>query len=83
MEWKVLEHENGVEISKRRSGSFHTFNSRWLLKSVSPEQFMTVVNAIDAAKCLLTQLDPARWLPKFFVNRLNTMAAPYDDQNKQ
>lgn len=50
--WKVLTLENGVEISKRRSGngSFHTFRSRWLLRSVSPQQFIAVANAIDAAK---------------------------------
>lgn len=50
--WKLLAFEEGVEISKRRSGSgsFHTFRSRWVLKSVSPEQFITVANAIDAAK---------------------------------
>ncbi|RVW44293.1 hypothetical protein CK203_071106 [Vitis vinifera] len=48
--WKVLTLDNGVEISKRRSGSLHTFRSRWLLRSVSPEQFITVANAIDAAK---------------------------------
>ncbi|PIA47009.1 hypothetical protein AQUCO_01400016v1 [Aquilegia coerulea] len=116
--WKVLTFENGVEISKRTSASFHIFRSRWLLKSVSPQQFITVANAIDAAKvvavaslpkeiaaglhpkgnntirglllqsgwvveelgddensCMVTyvvQLDPAGWLPKFFVNRLNT-----------
>lgn len=49
-EWKVLTLDNGVEISKRRSGSFHTFRSRWVLTSVSPQQFITVANAIDAAK---------------------------------
>lgn len=48
--WKVLGMDNGVEISKRRSGSLHTFRSRWPLKSVSPQQFITVANAIDAAK---------------------------------
>ena len=48
--WKVLALDNGVEISKRRSGSLHTFRSRWLLRSVSPQQFITVANAIDAAK---------------------------------
>ncbi|KAF8410952.1 hypothetical protein HHK36_003489 [Tetracentron sinense] len=52
--WKVLAFDNGVEISKRRSGSFHIFRSRWLLRSVSPQQFITVANAIDAAK----QWDP-------------------------
>lgn len=48
--WKVLTLDNGVEISKRRSGSLHTFRSRWVLRSVSPQQFITVANAIDAAK---------------------------------
>jgi len=56
--WKVLTLENGVEISKRRSGSLHTFRSRWLLRSVSPQQFITVANAIDAAKVNLN----------FFIN---------------
>ncbi|WVZ12392.1 hypothetical protein V8G54_016922 [Vigna mungo] len=65
--WKILTLDNGVEISKRRSGSLHTFRSRWILRSVSPQQFITVANAIDAAK-----LDPAGWLPKCFVNRFNT-----------
>lgn len=50
--WKVLNLDNGVEISKRRSGSFHTFRSRWLLRSVSPQQFITVANAIDAARVI-------------------------------
>lgn len=54
--WKVLTLENGVEISKRRSGSLHTFRSRWLLRSVSPQQFITVANAIDAAKVNLNFL---------------------------
>lgn len=48
--WKVVAMENGVEISRRRSGSLHTFRSRRVLKSVSPQQFITVANAIDAAK---------------------------------
>lgn len=48
--WKLLAIDNGVEISKRSSSSLHTFRSRWLLKSVSPQQFITVANAIDAAK---------------------------------
>lgn len=49
-EWKIVTLENGVEISKRRSGSLHAFRSRWLLKSLSSQQFITVANAIDAAK---------------------------------
>lgn len=49
--WKVLVYQNGVEISKRRAaGPAHVFRSRWLLQGVSPEQFMAVANAVDAAK---------------------------------
>ncbi|KAL6868299.1 hypothetical protein ACP4OV_015144 [Aristida adscensionis] len=48
--WKVLVYQNGVEISKRRAGPAHVFRSRWLLHDVSPEQFMAVANAVDAAK---------------------------------
>lgn len=48
--WKVLVYHNGVEISKRRTGPAHVFRSRWLLQDVSPEQFMVVANAVDAAK---------------------------------
>lgn len=51
--WKVQGVENGVEISKRRSGSLHTFRSRWLLRSLPSHQFITVANAIDAAKVTL------------------------------
>lgn len=48
--WKILSMDDGVEISKRRSGSLPIFRSRWLLRSVSPQQFIAVANAIDAAK---------------------------------
>jgi hypothetical protein len=48
----VLVYQNGVEISKRRAGPAHVFRSRWLLQDVSPEQFMAVANAVDAAKVL-------------------------------
>nr|CAB3491285.1 unnamed protein product [Digitaria exilis] len=48
--WKVLVYQNGVEISKRRTGPAHVFRSRWLLQDVSPEQFMAAANAVDAAK---------------------------------
>ncbi|CAA7027478.1 unnamed protein product [Microthlaspi erraticum] len=166
--WKVVRHDqNGVEISKRDSGSLHAFRSRRILTSVFPEQFIRVANAkqwegdlveathikdidenlsvihlrfgenskplfrnrefivyerretmedgtlvvavaslpkeiaeglepkkkknnstrgllvesgwvlekLEDASCMVTyvaQLDPAGWLPKFFVNRLNT-----------
>jgi hypothetical protein len=48
--WKVLAYRNGVEIARRRTGPGHVFRSRWLLQDVSPEQFMAVANAVDAAK---------------------------------
>ncbi|XP_062183007.1 uncharacterized protein LOC133887105 [Phragmites australis] len=48
--WKVLAYRNGVEISRRRTRPAHVFRSRWLLHAVSPEQFMAVANAVDAAK---------------------------------
>ncbi|KAL3538428.1 hypothetical protein ACH5RR_001794 [Cinchona calisaya] len=60
--WKVLGMDNGVEISKRRSRSLHTFRSRWLLKSVSPQQFITVANAIDAAKQWDSDLVEAKYI---------------------
>lgn len=60
--WKVLTLDNGVEISKRRSGSLHTFRSRWLLRSVSPQQFITVANAIDAAKQWDSDLVEAKYI---------------------
>ncbi|XP_071724725.1 uncharacterized protein [Rutidosis leptorrhynchoides] len=60
--WKVLTLGNGVEMSKRRSGSFHTFRSRWILRSVSPKQFIMVANAIDAAKQWDTGLMEARYI---------------------
>jgi hypothetical protein len=52
--WKTLAYCNGVEISKRRSGTGQVFRSRWLLHAVSPEQFMAVANAVDAAKVIFT-----------------------------
>ncbi|KAF6139638.1 hypothetical protein GIB67_042448 [Kingdonia uniflora] len=79
--WKVLEHENGVEISKRRSGSFHTFRSRWLLKSVSPEQFMTVANAIDAAKQWDSDLVEAKYL-KDLGDDLSIIRLRYGEASK-
>ncbi|XP_057724792.1 uncharacterized protein LOC130940607 [Arachis stenosperma] len=60
--WKLLTLDNGVEISKRRSGSLHTFRSRWVLPSVSPQQFITVANAIDAAKQWDSDLVEARYI---------------------
>ena len=51
--WKVLSLDDAVEISRLRSGSLHVFRSRSLLQSVSPQQFMRVAKATDAAKVTL------------------------------
>ncbi|XP_022895617.1 START domain-containing protein 10 [Olea europaea var. sylvestris] len=66
--WKVLGIDNGIEISKQRSGSLHTFRSRWLLKSVSPQQFITVANAIDAAKQWDSDLVEANYIKNLEEN---------------
>ncbi|XP_062198346.1 uncharacterized protein LOC133901064 isoform X2 [Phragmites australis] len=60
--WKVLAYHNGVEISRRRTGPAHVFRSRWLLHAVSPEQFMAVANAVDAAKWESDQLVEASYI---------------------
>ncbi|KAE8707542.1 endoglucanase 25-like [Hibiscus syriacus] len=60
--WKILTLEKGVEISKRRSGSLHILRSRWVLRSVSPQQFITVANAIDAAKKWDSELLEAKYI---------------------
>ncbi|OVA03681.1 START domain [Macleaya cordata] len=54
--------ENSVEISKRRSGSLYIFRSRWLLRSISQQQFITVANAIDAAKQWDSDLIEAKYI---------------------
>lgn len=62
--WKVLGiYGNGAEVSKRSrrpSGSPRIFRSRWILPSVSPKQFVSVANAIDAAKQWDSDLVEAR-----------------------
>ncbi|XP_057528943.1 uncharacterized protein LOC130807660 isoform X3 [Amaranthus tricolor] len=60
--WKILSLDGGMEISKRHSGSFHIFRSRWILRSVSPQQFISVANAIDAAKQWDPDLVEARYI---------------------
>ncbi|KAM7264958.1 hypothetical protein ACFE04_002641 [Oxalis oulophora] len=79
--WKVLTLDNGVEISKRRSGSLHTFRSRWLLRSVSPEQFITVANAIDAAKQWDSDLVEARYI-KDLEDNLAIIRLKFGDNSK-
>ncbi|KAK7263755.1 hypothetical protein RJT34_31352 [Clitoria ternatea] len=79
--WKVLTLDNGVEISKRRSGSLHTFRSRWVLRSVSPQQFITVANAIDAAKQWDSDLVEARYI-KDLEDNLSIIRLRFGDNSK-
>lgn len=79
--WKLLAFENGVEISKQRSGSFHTFRSRWLLKAVSPQQFITVANAIDAAKQWDPDLVEARYI-KDLEDNLSIIRLKFGENSK-
>ncbi|KAI5658228.1 hypothetical protein M9H77_27021 [Catharanthus roseus] len=79
--WKIVANENGVEISKRRSGSLHTFRSRWLLKSVSPQQFITVANAIDAAKQWDSDLVEAKYI-KDLEENLSIIRLKFGDCSK-
>ncbi|PIA47010.1 hypothetical protein AQUCO_01400016v1 [Aquilegia coerulea] len=79
--WKVLTFENGVEISKRTSASFHIFRSRWLLKSVSPQQFITVANAIDAAKQWDSDLVEAKYI-KDLEDNLSIIRLRFGDGSK-
>ncbi|KAL8527576.1 hypothetical protein ACS0TY_005435 [Phlomoides rotata] len=79
--WKVVGVENGVEISKRRSGSLHTFRSRWALKSVSPQQFITVANAIDAAKEWDADLVEGKYI-KDLEENLNIIRLRFGERSK-
>lgn len=79
--WEAVGMENGVEISKRRSGSLHTFRSRWVLKSVSPQQFMTVANAIDAAKQWDPDLVEAKYI-KDLEENLSIIRLRFGDKSK-
>ncbi|CAK9177842.1 unnamed protein product [Ilex paraguariensis] len=79
--WKVLAFDNGVEVSKRRSGSLHTFRSRWLLRSVSPRQFITVANAIDAAKQWDPDLVEAKYI-KDLEDNLNIIRLRFGENSK-
>ncbi|KAF3440648.1 hypothetical protein FNV43_RR18932 [Rhamnella rubrinervis] len=80
-EWKIVTLENGVEISKRRSGSLHAFRSRWLLKSLSPQRFITVANAIDAAKQWDSDLIEARYI-KDLEDNLSIIHLRFGDNSK-
>ncbi|KAK9167839.1 hypothetical protein Scep_003030 [Stephania cephalantha] len=79
--WKLLALEDGVEISKRRSGSLHVFRSRWVLKSLSPQQFITVANAIDAAKQWDSDLVEAKYI-KDLEENLSIIRLRFGDASK-
>ncbi|WOG82715.1 hypothetical protein DCAR_0101882 [Daucus carota subsp. sativus] len=66
--WKLLAFETELRY-QRRSGSFDTFRSRWLLRSISPQQFITGANAIDAAKQWDADLVEARYIKDLEDNR--------------
>ncbi|XP_043722494.1 START domain-containing protein 10 [Telopea speciosissima] len=81
--WKVLARHSGVEISKkRRSGSLHTFRSRWLLQSVSPQQFITFANAIDAAKQWDSDLVEAKYIKEDLEDNLSIIRLRFGDSSK-
>ncbi|KAL9246093.1 hypothetical protein vseg_019672 [Gypsophila vaccaria] len=79
--WKAVSLEDGMEISKRRSGSLHIFRSRWRLRSVSPEQFISVANAIDAAKQWDSDLVEARYIKDLDEN-LSIIRLKFGDASK-
>lgn len=80
--WKIVAKDSdGVEISKRRSGSLHTFRSRRKLRSVSPQQFMTVANAIDAAKEWDSDLIEAKYIKDLGTN-LSIIRLRFGDKAK-
>ncbi|XP_030473619.1 uncharacterized protein LOC115691183 [Syzygium oleosum] len=80
--WKAVTVKgDGVEISKCRSGPLHTFRSRWLLKSLSPHQFITVATAIDAAKQWDSDLVEARYI-KDVEDNLSIIGLRFGDNSK-
>ncbi|PKI74945.1 hypothetical protein CRG98_004717 [Punica granatum] len=79
--WKVLGINKGVEISKRRSGSLHTFRSRWVLESVSSQQFIAVATAIDAAKQWDSDLVETRYI-KDLEDNLSIIRLRFGDNSK-
>ncbi|XP_031490632.1 uncharacterized protein LOC116257786 [Nymphaea colorata] len=81
--WKVVAlNAGGVEISKRdSSGSHPVFRSRWLLRSVSAQQFITVANAIDAARQWDPDLVEAKYI-KDINDNLSIIALRFGDASK-
>ncbi|XP_051179696.1 uncharacterized protein [Lolium perenne] len=79
--WKTLAYCNGVEISKRQLGTGQMFRSRWLLHAVSPEQFMAVANAVDAAKQWESDLVDATYI-KELGDDLSIIHLKFGDASK-
>ncbi|KAK4788744.1 hypothetical protein SAY86_020063 [Trapa natans] len=80
--WKVLGRaNNGVEVSRRRTGSLHTFRSRWVLESVTPQQFIAVATAIDAAKQWDSDLVEAKYI-KDLEDNLSIIRLRFGDNSK-
>ncbi|XP_048551351.1 uncharacterized protein LOC125553570 [Triticum urartu] len=80
--WQTLAYCNGVEIAKRRSGTGQMFRSRWLLYAVSPEQFMAVANAVDAAKQWESDLVDATYI-KELGDDLSIIHLKFGDTSKR
>ncbi|XP_072969583.1 uncharacterized protein [Typha angustifolia] len=79
--WKVLAFQDGVEVSKRCLDSLHVFRSRWVLRSVSPKQFIAVANAIDAAKQWDPDLVEAKYI-KDLNDNLSIIGLRFGDASK-
>lgn len=79
--WKVLTVIDGVEISKRRCGSLHVFRSRWILTSISPQQFISVANAIQAAKQWDDDLVEGKYI-KDLEDNLSIIRLRFGDNSK-
>ncbi|KAF2310153.1 hypothetical protein GH714_006770 [Hevea brasiliensis] len=63
------------------SGSLHAFRSRWLLRTVSPQQFITVANAIDAARQWDHDLAEARYI-KDLEDNLRIIGLRFGENSK-
>ncbi|KMZ63556.1 StAR-related lipid transfer (START) domain containing 10 [Zostera marina] len=79
--WKTLSVENDVEISRRSSKSLHIFRSKWLLRSVSPYQFITVATAIHAAKQWDSDLVEATYI-KDLTENLSIIRLRFGESSK-
>ncbi|GAB4847421.1 hypothetical protein Ancab_026478 [Ancistrocladus abbreviatus] len=82
--WKVVSMAHGLEISiskHKSSGSLHLFRSRCLLGSITPQQFISVATAIDAAKQWDPELVEARYI-KDLEDNLSIIRLCFGDGSK-